>query len=234
MGRLVDLSHVIEDGMITYKGLPAPVICDFLSREASRAIYAEATELQIGKIELVGNTGTYLDTPFHRFADGMDLSEIELKTMAGLDAVLVRATEREANAIDASWFEGLAVAGKAVLIHTGWDRHWRTDRYFEGHPFLTRDAAELLVTGGAKLVGIDSLNIDDIEDGYRPVHTALLGAGIPIVEHLTGLHHLPETGFRFTAAPPKVRGMGTFPVRAFAEIVEDEICPAEPAGGAEA
>jgi arylformamidase len=220
MGRLIDLSHTIEDGMITYKGLPAPIICDYLSREASRAIFADGTEFQIGKIELVANTGTYLDTPFHRFADGMDLSEVELRTTAALDGIAIDATGNSERAIDASWFNELELSGKAVLVHTGWDRHWRTDQYFDGHPFLTRNAAERIVEAGATLVGIDSLNIDDTEDGYRPVHTVLLGAGIPIVEHMTSLQHLPTSGFRFTAAPPKIRGVGSFPVRAFAELLD--------------
>lgn len=222
MGRLIDLSHTVEDGMITYKGLPAPVIRDFLNREASRALYADGTEFQIGKIELISNTGTYLDTPFHRFADGMDLAEFALRSLAGLDGIVVRATERSGNALDSAWFAGKNLQGKAVLVHTGWDAHWRTDQYFEGHPFLTRDAAELLVHAGAVLVGIDSYNIDDVRDGYRPVHTILLGAGIPIVEHMTGLQHLPDTGFRFTAAPPKIKGMGSFPVRAFAEVLASQ------------
>jgi arylformamidase len=214
--RIIDLSHTIEDGMITYKGLPAPVICDFLSREASRAIYAEGTEFQIGKIELISNTGTYLDTPFHRFSAGFDLSEVSLNSMAGLPGIVITATELNRRAIGEDAFAGLDLAGKAVLVRTGWDANWRTDTYFEGHPFLTEGAANHLVIGGALLVGIDSYNIDDTGDMRRPVHTTLLGAGIPIVEHMTGLAHLPSDGFRFTAAPPKIKGMGTFPVRAFA------------------
>lgn len=214
--KIVDLSHTIEGGLITCKGLPAPIICDFLSREASRAVYAGGTEFQIGKIELVSNTGTYLDTPFHRFADGLDLSEISLRSMANLPGVLIDATSNGGRAIDVELFETGEVAGKAVLVRTGWDAHWRTDAYFEGHPFLTEAAANHLVEAGAILVGIDSYNIDDTSDMRRPVHTAVLGAGIPIVEHMTGLHHLPASGFRFTAAPPKIKGMGTFPVRAFA------------------
>jgi arylformamidase len=220
MGRLIDLSHTIEDGLITYKGLPAPVICDFLSRKASREIYADGTEFQIGKIEMVGNSGTYLDTPFHRFADGMDLSEIDLRSVASLPAVLVNAPFEAGRTIGPEFFAGAELAGRAVLVHTGWDRNWRTDAYFEGHPFLTAAAAELLVQSGAVLVGIDSLNIDDTADMRRPVHTTLLGAGILIVEHLTGLQHLPVDGFRFTAAPVKVKGFGTFPVRAFAELTD--------------
>ncbi len=221
-GRQIDLSHIVEDGMITYKGLPAPIICDFLSREASRANYAEGTEFQIGKIELVSNTGTYLDSPFHRYADGHDLSELDLASLADLDAVLVRVTGSAERAITRAAFAPVDVRGKAVLVHTGWDRHWRTDQYFEGHPFLTEDAAVYLRDAGAALVGIDSYNIDDTADLSRPVHTILLRANIPIVEHLCGLEQLPIAGFRFTAVPPKLRGMGTFPVRAFATLKESE------------
>ncbi|MDQ5852795.1 MAG: cyclase family protein [Chloroflexota bacterium] len=217
-GRFIDLSHHIEDGMITYKGLPAPIICDYLSREQSRASYTEGTEFHIGKIELVANTGTYLDSPFHRFADGKDLSELDLATLVELDAVVVRMTGMAGRAIAHTTFGASNVQGKAVLVHTGWDTHWRTDRYFENHPFLTEDAALHLRDAGATLVGIDSYNIDDTADGRRPVHTTLLGAGIPIVEHLRGLEQLPATGFRFTAVPVKVTGMGTFPVRAYATL----------------
>jgi arylformamidase len=214
--KFIDLSHVIEDGMITYRGLPAPVICDYLSREQSRSRYAEGTEFQIAKIEMVANTGTYLDTPFHRYENGKDLSEIPLTSVAGLDGVIVRPDRPAERAIGAGAFRGLDVRSKAVLIRTGWDAHWRTDRYFEGHPFLTRDAAAHLVAAGAALVGIDSLNIDDTDDLRRPAHSLLLGAEIPIVEHLRGLEQLPESGFRFFAVPVKVKFCGTFPVRAFA------------------
>lgn len=215
---LIDLSHVIEDGLITYKGLPAPIICDFLSREASREIYADGTEFHIGKIEMVANTGTYLDTPFHRFADGIDLSELSLNVAANLPGVLVDATGLDGRAIDEELFAGIDLFGKAVLVKTGWDRRWCADAYFEGHPFLTEAAANLLIDRGALLVGIDSYNIDDTDDLRRPVHTALLGAGIPIVEHMTSLDRLPASGFRFSAVPPKIKGMGTFPVRAFAVV----------------
>jgi arylformamidase len=215
---LIDLSHVVEDGMITYKGLPAPIICDYLSREASRAIYAPGTEFHIGKIEMVANTGTYIDSPFHRFADGKDLSELELTSLAHLPGVLVDATTL-GRAVSADAFSGLDVRGKAVLIHTNWSRHWRTDQYFEGHTFLTKGAAEYLVQGGAALVGIDSYNIDDTADLTRPVHTALLGADIPIVEHMTNLNALTSRAvFRFYAVPVKVKGFGTFPVRAYALV----------------
>lgn len=221
-GRLIDLSHVVEDGMITYRGLPAHVVCDFLSREASRALYAAGTEFHIGKIELVANTGTYVDSPFHRFADGRDLSELPLASLADLDGIAVRAHDRTERAIDREFLAASLAAsdprGKAVLVHTGWSRHWRTDHYFEGHPFLTADAAAFLVDAGAAIVGIDSYNIDDTEDGRRPVHTALLGAGIPIVEHMTGLGSLPDVGYRFSAVLVKVKGMGTFPVRAYAVV----------------
>lgn len=214
--RIVDLSHTIEAGMITYPGLPGPIVCDFLSRERSREVYAKGYEFQIGTIEMVGNTGTYLDTPFHRFADGEDLAAVGIERIADLDAITVDARGR--TAIDSDVLASVSVAGRAVLLRTGWDAHWRTDAYLSGHPHLTAAAATHLVERGAALVGIDSLNIDDTATGERPVHTILLGAGIPIVEHLTGLGQLPASGVRFTATPPKVVGMGTFPVRAYAII----------------
>lgn len=217
MNRLIDLSHIVEEGMITYKGLPAPIICDFLSREASQEHYAEGTEFHIGKIELVANTGTYVDAPFHRYAYGIDLAELPLESLVDLDGIVVRA-EGLGVRIDVDAFQGMMVAGKAVLIHTGWSRHWRTDQYFEGHPFLTEAAACYLRDQGAALVGIDSYNIDDITDGRRPVHTTLLGANIPICEHMTNLDQLPEQGFRFHAAPVKIKHFGTFPVRAYAVV----------------
>ena len=214
----IDLSHAIEDGMVTYKGLPAPLICDHLSREQSRAHYADGVQFHIGRIDMVANTGTYIDSPFHRYADGKDIAQLELPRLADLDAVVVRVTGAEQRAISREQFLPFEVTGKAVLIHTGWDAHWRTDRYFEGHPFLTADAAEYLRAAGAVLVGIDSLNIDDTADRRRPVHSTLLGAGIPIVEHMCRLQLLPVQGCRFTAVPPAVTGMGTFPVRAFARM----------------
>jgi kynurenine formamidase len=215
--KLIDLSHAVEHGMITYKGLPAPIICDFLSREDSRKHYAEGTEFNIGKIEMVANTGTYVDSPFHRFADGIDLSELPLESLADLEGLVVHALHH-GRAISAKVFEGLEIKGKAVLIHTNWSQHWRTDQYFEGHPFLTRDAAEFLAGSGVAFVGIDTYNIDDITDGTRPAHTILLGNRIPICEHMRGLENLPDSGFRFHAAPVKVKAFGTFPVRAYAVL----------------
>ena len=214
----IDLSHVICDGMITYKGLPAPLVCDFITHMQSRAMYDDGTEFQIGRIEMVSNTGTYLDTPYHRFADGDDLEALVLDRVSDLPGVVVRLRGHVGRAIDWASFAAVDVAGRALLVETGWSDHWGTDQYFENHPFLTVDAAEFLRDKGAVLVGIDSLNIDDTSDGRRPVHTTLLGAGIPIVEHLCNLSALPNTGFRFFAVPPKVRGMGTFPVRAHARL----------------
>ncbi len=215
-GELIDLSHVVEHGMVTLKGFPAPLICDYLSREASRSIYAEGTEFHIGRIDMIANTGTYVDSPFHRYADGKDLSELPLEWLADLDGVVIRAAGRGERAIGPDAFAGVEVRGKAVLVHTGHARKWGTDGYFEGHPFLTRGAAEYLRDAGARLVGIDSLNIDSTDDMARPVHSILLRSEIPICEHLRGLEQLPDTGFRFFAVPVKVKAFGTFPVRAFA------------------
>ena len=215
MATLIDLSHLIEAGMVTYKGLPGPHICDFWTREQSAALYDDGSTFQIGRIDMVANTGTYLDAPFHRYEDGADLAALDLAQLASLPGVVVRSDEL---AIDAAAFEELDVAGKAVLVQTGWDRHWRTDAYYHDHPFLTEAAARLLVEHGAALVGIDSHNIDDTRVPRRPVHTVLLGAGVLVCEHLTNLAALPDGGFRFSAVPPKVSGMGTFPVRAFAQV----------------
>ena len=215
---VIDLSHVIESGMTTYKGLPGPVICDYWTRAASAALYDDGSTFQIGRIDMVANTGTYLDAPFHRHADGTDIAGLELAAVAGLEGVVIRRPHGDGLAVDAADFAGLDVAGKAVLVHTGWDAHWRTDAYLTDHPFLTAAAARALVQGGAALVGIDSHNIDDTRTRSRPVHTILLGANVLICEHMTGLGGLPNAGFRFFAVPPKVSGMGTFPVRAFAEV----------------
>lgn len=218
MKRLIDLSHTVENGMITFKGLPAPIICDYLSREESRSRYEAGTEFQIGKIEMVSNTGTYIDSPFHRYADGKDLSEITLEKMANLDAIVIRADYRNGIEVGKKFFENIAVAGKAVLVHTDWSTLWRTDAYFENHSFLTEEAAIYLRDNGAVLVGIDSHNIDDTRGKSRPVHSTLLRSEILIAEHLCNLDQLPDRGFTFTAVPPKIKGMGTFPVRAYAAL----------------
>jgi len=215
----IDLSHTIEDGLITYKGLPGPVICDYLSREDSRQHYAEGTEFQIAKIEMVANTGTYIDCPFHRYPDGKDVSEYTLERFADIEAITIRADYRNGLAIDKSFFEAKELRGRAVLVHTGWgDAHWNTPEYHENHPFLTEDAAEYLKNVGVKLVGIDSLNIDDTRGNSRPVHSILLGAEILIVEHLCHLDAVPDDGYTFSAVPPKFKGVGTFPVRAYAKL----------------
>ncbi len=213
--RLIDVSHVVEDGMITFKGFPAPIVCDWMSREASRDRYEHGTEFQIGKIELLANTGTYIDSPFHRYEHGKDLSALPLESIASLECLVVRVDPSAGAAIDSIPLPAHRVGGRAVLFHTGWDRHWRTDAYFDGHPFLTERTAEWLRKAGAAIVGIDSLNIDGMATGERPVHTILLGSEIPIVEHMRGLAAVPDEGGLFTAVPVKVKGMGTFPVRAF-------------------
>src|SRR5688500_7570980 len=216
--RLIDVSHTIEHGMITYKGFPAPIICDWLSREASRTKYAAGTEVPSRKIEMIANTGTYIDSPFHRYENGKDLSELPLESLADLDCLVIRVDPATGPAIEEIPIAASQVAGRAVLFCTGWDRHWQTDKYFEGHPYLTERAAEWLVKAGAALVGIDSLNIDSVATGERPVHSVLLGSEIPIVEHMRGLSALPATGSRFFAVPVKVKAFGTFPVRAFALV----------------
>ncbi|MET8333755.1 cyclase family protein [Streptosporangium canum] len=217
MTRLIELSHRITEGMLTYPGIPGPRLGAHLTREASREVYAPGTEFHIGSIELVANTGTYLDTPYHRYPDGPDLSGVPLEAIADLPGVVVRA--EGLRSVGRDRFAGCDVRGRAVLVQTGWDRHFGTEAYFHGHPYLEAGAAEWLVAQGAALVGIDTLNIDDTPPhGERPAHTLLLGAGIPIVEHMTGLAALPDTGFRFHATPPMVAGMGTFPVRAYAVL----------------
>jgi arylformamidase len=216
--RLIDLSHPIESGMITYPGLPAPAVSEFWSRESTRSRYAEGTTFQIGRIEMVANTGTYVDSPFHRFEEGEDVSALPLEKLADLAGVVIEARSREARGVGPPFFEGKSLRGAAVLVRTGWDGHWRTPQYARGHPYLTRSAAELLIEEGPALAGIDSLNIDDSSDGSRPAHTLLLAAGIPILEHLAGLERLPLEGFRFHAVPAPVRGLGSFPVRAYALV----------------
>lgn len=218
MSSYIDLSHTVHDGLVTYKGLPAAIVCDYLSREESRGRYAPGTEFQIGKIEMVTNTGTYVDCPFHRYEDGRDLSEVELERFVDIEGIVIRADHRNGLAVTAEVFKGRNVHGRAVLIHTGWDVNWGTDAYFENHPFLTEDAAIYLRDNGAKLVGIDSHNIDDTRGNARPVHSTLLREEILIVEHMCNLGNVPDEGFTFTAVPPKFKGAGTFPVRAFARV----------------
>ncbi|MBN1416624.1 MAG: cyclase family protein [Bacteroidales bacterium] len=216
--KCIDLSHTIAHGMNTYQGVPAPVIRDLLSREESRKKYDEGTEFHIGFIELATNTGTFIDVPFHRYADGADLSEISLGVLTGLEGILIEAPASDSIAIDESFFKGLELEGKAVLIYTGWDIYWQTEQYFQNHPYLTDAAAKLMVEKRVKLVGIDTYNIDDTRTRIRPVHSTLLLAGIPIIEHMCNLSSLPPSGFRFYCVPPKIKGLGSFPVRAFAEI----------------
>ena len=214
--RAIDLSHEIVDGMATHPGIPGPVISTFLTHEASAARYAPGTTFEIGRIDLVANTGTYLDTPAHRFPGRPDLAGLDLERVVDLDGVIVDCRNRSERAIGPDVFAGRGLAGRAVLVATGWDAHWGTPTYLSDNPFLTEAAARHLVEAGAALIGIDSLNVDSLADPRRPAHTAILDAGIPLVEHLTGLDQLPAEGWRFFAVPPRIRGMGTFPVRAFA------------------
>lgn len=217
--RIIDLSQTISSGLVTYPGLPAPVITPHMTREESRSHYASGTEFAIDTISMVGNTGTYLDSPFHRFADGSDLSEIDINDLVGLPAEVFHLADMQDRGIPAEVFFERELAGTAVLLHTGWDRHFGTEQYGKNAPYLIESGAQHLVGAGVKLVGIDSVNIDDTQsEGERPAHSLLLRAGILVVEHLTCLDQLPSHGARFTAVPPKVKAFGTFPVRAFAEI----------------
>lgn len=218
-GRIrIDLSHTVEDGLVTYRGLPAPVVCDYISHERSRERYGGKSEFHFGFVGMASNTGTYVDAPFHRYRHGIDLAELPLDRLVDLDAVTINLSGSTSRAIDRAAVAPYDLGGKAVLIHTGWDRNWRTDAYFDGHPFLTEEAARHLVAQRAAFVGIDSLNVDDADDPYRPAHTTLLAEGIPICEHMTNLAALPSDGFRFSAVPVKVRALGTFPVRAAAVL----------------
>ena len=216
MDRYIDLSHTIKDGLVTYPELPSPIICDFFTREESLKKYEQGETFQIAKIDMVANTGTYIDVPYHRYESGSDLSMLDVDKYVDLDCVVVQALDQKA--IDPSFFEGFELAGKAVLVNTGWSLHWGTDTYLTDNPFLTTESAHYLKDLGVKLVGIDSLNIDDTGINRRPVHTTLLGDNILIVEHLCNLDKLPESGFTFTAVPPKIEKVGSFPVRAFARL----------------
>ncbi len=216
--RWVDLSHVIEAGMTTCPGLPGPEISPHLTRLESRMKYSPGTEFAIDRISMVGNTGTYLDSPYHRFADGSDLAGLPLTSLVDLPVVVVRTSGNESRAVDVGALAGLDVTDHAVLLHTGGDEHWGSPKYADNAPYLTEAGARWLVERRVRLVGIDSVNIDNVENGKRPAHTLLLAAAIPIVEHLTGLGQLPTTGARFTAAPARVARFGTFPVRAYAAV----------------
>lgn len=217
--KRIDLSHSISDGLITYKGLPAPVMCDYLSREESKKFYPEGTSFQIGKISMVANTGTYIDCPFHRYQDGKDLHQVELDQMAGIQGICIPFNfKKEGLSIEIHHIEKYDLENKAVLLNTGWSTFWNTETYFENHPFLSEAASNYIIQQKARLVGIDSHNIDDTRTRARPAHSILLGNNILIVEHMTQLNLLPTEGFNFYAVPPKIIGMGTFPVRAFAEL----------------
>lgn len=215
--RLIDLSHPIEEQMRTYPGLEGPHVTTVIGHENSEDHYCSGTTFHIGQVTIVGNTGTYIDAPFHRYSDGIDIGQLPLEKIADLPALLFRAPVG-VRAIGPEIFGDVTLAGHAVLVQTDWSKHWRTEYYFKNHPFLTREAAEYLCASEATLVGIDSLNIDSTDDATRPVHSLLLAQGIPVVEHLTQLDQLPATGFFFSAVPAPVRGMASFPVRAYARL----------------
>ncbi len=218
MKKYIDLSHTIENGMITYQGLPGPVIKDFLSRESSRDLYSPGTEFHVALIEMVSNTGTYMDTPFHRYEGGRDLADLELSKLVDIEAITIKANNLPDKGIGVSVFKGYDLSGKAVLVYTGFDKNWGADKYFHDHPFLTKEAAEYIAEQSPVLVGIDTYNIDDVADRSRPAHTILLGKDILIIEHMCNIRELPEKDYTFTAVPQKIRGVGSFPVQAFATI----------------
>lgn len=216
--RLVDLSHPVVEGMTTYPGLPGPELSDHLTRAAAEEQYGPGVTFHVGRISMVANTGTYVDSPWHRYPDGADLAGLRLDQVADLDGVVLDVTGSGRRRVDVGDVRGLDVGGRALLVHTGWDRHWRTPAYGLDAPFVTRRAVEWLVEQQVALVGIDSVNIDDTDDRSRPAHSLLLAAGVPLVEHLRGLEQLPGEGFRFHAVPPPVEGFGTFAVRAYAVV----------------
>ena len=218
---LVDLSHTIVDGMKTYPGLPTPIVATHLSREAAEEAYGPGVTFQIGLITLCTNTGTYLDVPFHRYADGHDLSGLALERVAGVPAVCFDRRGIEEIELTASDLIGLA--GHAVLVRTDHSQYFGTEAYFQDHPHLTARSVDALVEANVACVGIDSLNIDTMDGTDRPLHAGLLRADIPIIEHLTNLGSLPRAGFEFTAVPPKIEGAGTFTVRAFARVPTDPL-----------
>lgn len=216
---LIDLSHTIESGLTTYKGLPPPIICDYLAREQSKNIYKSPEEFHIAKIEMVGNTGTYMDCPFHRYEDGKDFSQLQLENFCDLNGILISVPFKQTLKIDLEHFQNHDLKNKAVLVHTGWDKYWNTDKYYTNHPYITAEAADYLKKQKVKLVGIDSHNIDNTNFNSRPVHSTLLKSDILIVEHLCNLQKLSNTHFKFSAVPPKIKGTGTFPVRAMGKII---------------
>lgn len=217
--RIIDLSHTIEEGLFTYPGLPAPVFTPYLTREKSRSVYAPGTEFAMDIITMIGNTGTYIDSPYHRYADGADLAALDINTLVDLRAEVFHLSDAHERGIHPDVFGDRDISGAAVLLNTGWDRFFGSEEYAVDAPFLTEAGAKHLVESGVALVGIDSVNIDDTQSGgHRPAHSLLLAAGIHVVEHLTNLGQLPEQGATFTAVPPKIKNFGTFPVRAFAQI----------------
>jgi arylformamidase len=217
MPQFVELSHAIVPGMKTYPGLPQPNVNVIVDYEASRARYQNQAEFYIASLHLCGNTGTYVDSPRHRYRDGVDLAGLPLERLADLPTIVVDATQA-GRAINGEAFRGRDLAGHAVLFRTDFSNHWGTDPYFSNNPFITAEAADLLVSKRPAFVGIDSLNIDDTGDPARPAHTKLLGAGIPICEHMTNLKALPTSGVRLHAVPIAWVGGGTFPVRAYAIV----------------
>jgi arylformamidase len=222
--RFIEVSHRVVPGMKTYPGLPEPVVDVIVDYESSRERYGGKAEFFIASLHLCGNTGTYVDSPHHRYPTGVDLADLPLERVAHVPAIVVDATGAD-RAIGADVFRGVELTGKAVLVRTDFSRHWGTDAYFTGHPFLTPHSVEVLAQAGPAFVGIDSLNIDDTEDLSRPAHTRLLAAGIPVCEHLTNLAAVPRQGARLHAVPIAWVGGATFPVRAYV-IVEDD-----PSGG---
>ncbi len=220
MSRLVDLSHTIDDGMPVYPGIPAPVIGAILDHDSSRQRYEGKAEFLLGTFELPGNTGTYLDAPFHRYRDGDDLASVSLDRIASVPALVVDAPA-EYRPVEVGLDEE-AARGRAVLVRTGWDRRWGTEAYWEPGPYFSKNGVERLAGLAPVLVGVDFANVDDTGDMSRPAHTILLAAGVIIVEHLTGLDALPHSGFTFSAVPPPIVRGASFPVRAFAEVPSAE------------
>ena len=219
MRKFIELSLTLEDGMMAYPGLPRPKIGAFLDHEASRSRYNDQAEFYLGRVEMVCNLGTYLDSPFHRYPDGLDLSQIPLESVAGLSGIVLDGVVSLNRSVTVQ-ADSSELDGKAVLIQTGWDKRWDTDLYWEPGPFLSEESIDLLIRSRVKLVGVDFWNADDTMDPSRPAHTRLLASDILIVEHLCNLSVLPRTDFKFYAVPLRIVRGASFPVRAFAEIEE--------------